>query len=108
MQTTHFLRMLDTELTCCIDDLLDLPAEVGAMLMKALESGMDQVVKDVSAETSETPRHCEAQSDEAISDGQLAALLCTVGIALLCHLRWPRNDSRQGTTDQSRPSSARR
>ena len=23
MQTNHFLRMLDTELTCCIDDLLD-------------------------------------------------------------------------------------
>jgi hypothetical protein len=103
-----------------------LPAEVGAMLMKALESGMDQVVKDVSAETlepfakrradalamlaesylengpassssadryqvmvhvsaetSETARHCEERSDEAISDRLPRPLR---GLAMTGHL----------------------
>jgi hypothetical protein len=53
------------------------------MLMKALESGIDQVVKDVSAETMEPPRHCEARSDEAISDRLPRPLR---GLAMTGHL----------------------
>jgi hypothetical protein len=53
-----------------------LPAEVGAMLLKALDSGMtesEQDGKDVSAETS-PQRHCEARSDEAIPAKRADAL----------------------------------
>ena len=51
-----------------------LPAEVGAMLLKALQSSIDHRGKEVTAEISEQARHCGERSDEPISQRRADAI----------------------------------
>ena len=49
-----------------------LPAEVGALLTKAIESSIDHAEKDITAVTSESPRHCDRS--ETISQRRADAI----------------------------------